>query len=106
MSATVFGYLRPHSCVAAHEVAAATDQQLAENLSWTIHDWRDDPDWPCVAMGELSIRRVPLADMVPQQVALLRQKQTQLLAAAQAAVVDIDRQINSLLAIETSAAVP
>jgi hypothetical protein len=100
MSAALFGYLRPHSEVAAHEVADATDDQLARGLCWVANDWRDDPDWPCAAIATISIERVPLAVLVPQQVELLRKQQRDVLAAAQATAVEIDRQINKLLAIE------
>jgi hypothetical protein len=100
MSATLYGYMRPHCGVAAHEVSDVSDDLLARELCWNANDWRDDPAWPCVAIGTMSIERVALAELVPQQVELLRKQQKDLLAAAEAACVEIDRQINSLLAIE------
>jgi hypothetical protein len=100
MSATLYGYMRPHCGVAAHEVSDATDDHLARELYWCTSDFRDDPDWPCVAIGTISIERVALETFVPQQIELLRKQQKELLAAAQAAAVEIDRQINNLLAIE------
>jgi hypothetical protein len=100
MSATLYGYMRPHCGVAAHEVSDATDDQLARDLQWNSHDWRDDPEWPCVAIGTMRIERIALEAFVPQQIELLRKQQKDLLAATQAACVEIDRQINSLLAIE------
>lgn len=101
MSATFYGYLR-HCTIAAHEVADAAEDRLARELCWSSNDWRDDPDWPCAAIGTMNIERVDLSQLVPQQVALLRKKQTEVMAAAQAAVVEIDRQINGLLAIENA----
>jgi hypothetical protein len=106
MSTTMYGYLRSHCAISAHEVAYASEHLLAEVLCWSPSDWRGDPDWPCVAIGTMSIERVPLSELVPQQVALLRKKQTELTAAAQAAVVEIDRQINGLLAIENAVVSP
>jgi hypothetical protein len=100
MSATMYGYMRMHCGVAAHEVADATDDQLLRELHWTANDWRDDPEWPCSAIGTMRIERVALEVFVPQQIELLRKQQKELLAAAQAAAVEIDRQINNLLAIE------
>jgi hypothetical protein len=100
MSATLYGYMRPLCGVAAHEVSDATDGQLAHELHWSANDWRDDPDWPCAAIGTMNIERVALETFVPQQIELLRRQQKDLLAAAQAAAVEIDRQINNLLAIE------
>jgi hypothetical protein len=100
MSATLYGYMRSDCGVAAHEISDASDVQLARTLTWVPHDWRDDPEWPCVAIGTLRIERIALAEFVPQQIELLRKQQKELLAAAQAAAVEIDRQINNLLAIE------
>ena len=100
MSATLYGYMRQYCGVAAHEVSDAADDELARELTWSANDWREDPDWPCVAIGTMSIERVALTELVPLQVELLRKQQKALLAAAEAACVEIDRQINSLLAIE------
>ena len=73
MSVTMYGYIRPHCAISAHEVANASEHLLAEFLCWSPSDWRDDPDWPCVAIGTMSIERVALSELVPQQVALLRE---------------------------------
>jgi len=100
MSATLYGYMRLDCGVAAHEISDATDDQLARELCWVANDWRDDPNWPCAAIATMSIERVALAELVPRQIELLRKQQKDLLAAAQAAAVEIDRQINNLLAIE------
>ena len=96
---TMYGYLRSEYMIKAHQVAAATDAQLAKELTWTGREWRDDPDWPLVAVSTMTIQRVPPAEFATSQVALLRKQQTAVMATAQAAVTEIDRQINSLLAI-------
>jgi hypothetical protein len=99
----LFGYLRDHSGVKAHEVATTSDEVLADRLSWISSDWRDDPDWPCVAIGTMTIEREPADKFASAQVALLRKKRVEIVAAAEAAAVEIDRQINSLLAINNEA---
>jgi hypothetical protein len=106
MSITMYGYLRSHCAISAHEVAYVSEHLLAEVLCWSPSDWRDDPEWPCAAIGTMDIERVDLSQLVPHQVALLRKKQTDLMAAAQAASVEIDRQINGLLAIENAVVSP
>lgn len=101
MSAPVrmFGYLRPHSSLKAHEIAGASDEQVAEAVVWSTHDWRDDPEWVCVAIGEISMQRLPTDTFVAQAVANLRQQQQDLRAAAEIKSREIEQQINSLLAI-------
>lgn len=104
MSGTrLFGYLRDHSGIKAHEVADTPDDVLADRLSWNANDWRDDPEWPCVAIGTMTIEREPMDKFASAQVALLRKKKVEVMAAAEAASVEIDRQINSLLAIAMEA---
>jgi hypothetical protein len=95
----MFGYLRSYSQVKAHDVHSVTDEVLADALVWSIADWRDDPEWPCVAIGHISIQREPREAFASAQVNLLRAKQREVLAAAQAASTELDRQINELLAI-------
>ena len=99
MSTPIYGYLRPSCSIKAHEVSSASDTDLAAALSWAAHDWRDDPDWPCAAIGTMTINRVPPAELAAKQVKLLRHQKTSILATAQTAITEIDRQINSLLAI-------
>lgn len=95
----MFGYLRPHSPIKAHEVAGVPDDQLADGVLWSTHDWRDDPEWVCVVMGELTLQRMPTDTFVAQAVANLRQQQQALRAATEIKAREIERQINSLLAI-------
>ena len=101
MSNTVrmFGYLRPHATLKAHEIAKATDAQVADALCWSTHDWRDDPEWCCVAFGHIIVDRIPTEDFAAQQVQLLRKQQQALRAAAEVSANEIERQIQSLLAI-------
>jgi hypothetical protein len=101
MSAPVrmFGYLRPHSSLKPHEVPTAEDAPLADALIWTVCDWRDDPDWLCVAIGEVSLQRLPAETYVPRQVEALRKVQQGVRAAAEMKAREIEAQISSLLAI-------
>lgn len=93
----MYGYLRPHSGIKPHQVSGASNDELAEALLWTTHDWRDDPEWLCVATAEFSIQRQP--NVAEAAVKALRQQQTEARAAFEARMVEIERQINSLLAI-------
>lgn len=95
----LFGYLRDYSSLKLHEVPSATDMQLADGVTWSTHDFRDDSDWICVAIGSMSMERLPTTDVASSAVALLRQKQVAVRAECEACIVEIDRQINSLLAI-------
>lgn len=95
----MFGYLRSHSTIKPHQVHTATDETLSAALSWSSHDWRDDPEWPCAAIGHMTIERITGEDFTAAQVAALRAKQREVMAAAQAASTELDRQINELLAI-------
>lgn len=100
MSTTkMYGYLRPNSRIKLHEIADASDDRLAEELCWTTNDWRDDPEWLCVAIGHMTIEREPAEKVAADAVAALRQQQTEARAAFEARMVEIERQINSLLAI-------
>ena len=101
MSAPVrmFGYLREYSDIKPHEVATAPDEKLADAILWSTHDWRDDPSWICVSMGELTMQRLPSETFVPQQVENLRRLQQQVRTDAEIRAREIEQQINSLLAI-------
>lgn len=98
----LFGYLRPHASLKAHEIPGASDEALADALCWAVQDWRGDPEWPCAAIGSLTIERVPMENYAASQVAALRKKEQELRAAFEASVTEIQRQINSLLAVENS----
>jgi hypothetical protein len=96
---TMYGYVREYCLLKPHELPSATDHQLAEGLSWLSNDFRDDPDWQCVAVGKMTIEREPAEAFAAKQVELLRKQQVGVQAAAQAKVTEIERQIQSLLAI-------
>lgn len=95
----LFGYLRDFSSLKPHQVPAASDKDLAEAALWSTNDWRDDPSWLCVAIGQMTIERLPSDEVAASAVAALRQKQVEVRAEFEARIVEIDRQINSLLAI-------
>ena len=95
----MFGYLRPHCSLKAHEVAGASDADLADAVLWSTHDWRDDPEWVCVVMGEQTLQRLPTDSFVAQAVTNLRKQQQEVRAAAEIKAREIEQQISSLLAI-------
>lgn len=96
----MFGYLRDHGGgMKPHEALTLSDLAFAKAVHWTPYDWTDDHDWPCVAIGHITIERKAPEECATAQVTALRAKQREVLAAAQAASTEIDRQINELLAI-------
>ena len=86
-----------------------TQEQLAHGLYLTAHDNVSDKDFVLVGAAEMpQIVLFPRAEMVSRQVATLRAEVQQTRAESEARVTDLERQINSLLAIEdcTSEAQP
>jgi hypothetical protein len=94
----MYGYLR-HSSLKAHEVPGASAETLSKELYWIANDWRDDPEWPCVAMAVMTITPLATDEFVAAQVALLRKQAQEVRAQAEVKAQGIERDIQSLLAI-------
>lgn len=95
----LYGYLREYSGLKAHEVQRADDQRLAQALLWISTEYRENPEWVCVAIGHMSIERAPAEKAAADAVAALRKQQADARASFEARMVEIEREINSLLAI-------
>lgn len=101
--ATINVYLTKYSSLRGADIHAATQDELAKGLWFTWHEFKDDPDYVLVGTADVTVNLMPRADVVSTQIACLRKQQQTIRAESQAADMRIERQINSLLAIENAA---
>ena len=93
-------YLPKYSSLAGADLHAATHDQLANNLTFSNGDWiKTDADYALVGTVEVTVTLLPREEAVQRHVVALRAQQANIRAAAHAQTVELERQINSLLAI-------
>lgn len=100
---TLNAYLTKYSILKGTDLHAESHDRLADGLWVTPHDYSNDPDYLLVGTAEVQITLMPRADVVNTQVVALRRQAENIKAEAGVAVMRIEQQINSLLAIEGAA---
>ena len=99
--ATVKAYLTKYSAHRAHDLGALSEQDLAEAVFVTPYPCED---WTEVGSVEMTVHLYPRADVVASQIAAMRKEQADNNAAAIKRNTELERAIQSLLAIEHTAA--
>ena len=100
---TLNAYLTKYSSLKSADLHAQTHDTLARELWLSPHDHTDDADYVIVGTADVQVHLMPRADVINTQVASLRQQAENIKAEAGVAVMRIEQQINSLLAIEGAA---
>ena len=93
-------YLNPYASIKAHEVAAATAQQLERNVYITSHE--PGADYTLIGDVEARLHLHGHSDIVGNKVAALRQMQIEMRARAQKEDTRLEGEIQSLLSITMS----
>ena len=94
-------YLSKYSAHKASELHAIDhDALLRATHIATSYELREADGYTLVGTAEAQVTLFPPAECISRQVASLRSEQTKLRAESEAAVTRIEKQINSLLAIE------
>lgn len=99
---TLNAYLSKYSELRGDDLHKTNHDALARGLWITHHDFGGDPDYVLVGTVEVAITLLPNADIVNTQVVALRAQAEKIKAEAGVAVMRIEQQINSLLAIENA----
>ena len=93
-------YLSKYSAHKASELHALDHDALLKATHLTPAEWPTNEGYTLVGTAEAQVTLFPPAECISRQVASLRSEQTKLRAESEAAVTRIEKQINSLLAIE------
>lgn len=102
---TVNVYLYKHDSMRAGDLRKATQEQLAA-LTLNNSDWiKKDKDYVLVGTAEVTVTLMPQDAIVQTQIVALRARQRNIKATAHAQTVEIERQIQSLLAIANEVSV-
>jgi glycine cleavage system H lipoate-binding protein len=96
---TVNVYLSKYDGMRAADLTKATQEQLAR-LTLNNSEWiKKDNDYVLVGTAEVTVTLMPQDAIVQTQIVALRAQQDNIKATAHAHTVEIERQIQSLLAI-------
>ena len=93
-------WLSPYSDLRADELHSLSAEQLCQRLHVS---YCGGNDWVQVGEAQVTISLALRADVVKSQVAVLREAQTKVRAEAERQAMSLERQIQSLLAIEVAA---
>lgn len=96
--ATLTAYL-VHSYMTPAELFSKSQDELAEQLSFTRHDMSSNESWREVGTAEITVTLKPHDEIVVDTIAALRKAQSLMLAKAHAESNRIDGEIQKLLAI-------
>jgi len=96
-------YQSKYSSLQGADLTTLTNDHLARGLYITAHDFSDDKDHVLVGYAEVQITLMPRAEVVSAQVAALRKQIEDEKLRSGMRLLELDRQINSLLCIEGAA---
>ena len=102
MSTTLNAYLTEYCGLNNKDLHALPHEELARGLWVTPHDYTDDKHI-LVGHAEVTITLMPRVEVVTQQVEALRKQIEETRMEAGVKVLQLERQINSLLCIEGAA---
>lgn len=104
MYTTLNAYMTQYGDLAGKDLYSASSEDLARGLFVSKHDYKGENGFTLVGTAEVKITLMARDELVNAQVEALRQRQTAVLAEAQKQATDIERQIQSLLAITNEVA--
>jgi hypothetical protein len=96
---TLNAYLSKYSGLRGTDLHKVEPDELARGLWFTTHDYGNDKDYVLVGTAEVTVTLMPQDAIVSTQIVALRAQQDNIKATAYAQTVEIERQIQSLLAI-------
>lgn len=92
-------FVTSYSTVGPNDLIKASDQELIERLQFTASDMKFSTDWMKVGTARIEVRLHSEADIVNGSIAALRAQQSMVRAEAEKRATDIERRIQTLLAI-------